>query len=337
MRINANYDIMIQKEGVSMATIEQVKALMRMHFEENDEKFKSIALQIAAHEAKIGHTASAREIKDLIQNPKYAIKRKLTRYPDKCEMLGQKLSDAKLSELILSENLETKVKRIITEYRKKELLRKNGLKNRSKVMLAGAPGTGKTMTASVLANELGLPLYVIRIEKLVTKYMGETSIKLRQVFDYMEEIQGIYLFDEFDAIGSDRSLDNDVGEMRRILNSFLQYLENDDSYSIIIAATNNPQILDKALFRRFDDVLDYALPDEEQIKRIIVGKLEGLASLDIFERQVYEYAIGLCHADIVKACEEAVKYSLIYDEKISKELLISYIQDRKGLYKYKEA
>lgn len=320
-----------------MATIEQVKALMRMHFEENDEKFKSIALQIAAHEAKIGHTASAREIKDLVQNPKYVVKRKLTKYPDKCEMLEQELSDARLSELILSSDLEIKVKRIITEYRKKELLRKNGLKNRSKVMLTGAPGTGKTMTASILANELGLPLYVIRVEKLVTKYMGETSLKLRQVFDYMEEIQGIYLFDEFDAIGSDRSLDNDVGEMRRILNSFLKYLENDDSYSIVIAATNNPQILDKALFRRFDDVLDYVLPDEEQIQRIIVRKLEGLASSDIFERQVYECAIGLCHADLVKACEEAVKFSLIYDEKITKELLLSYIQDRKGLYKYKEA
>lgn len=320
-----------------MATIEQVKALIRMHFEGDNEKFKSITLQIAAHEAKIGHTASAREIRDLVQNPKYTAKRNLVRYPDKCEMLEQRFSDTKMSELVLAPNLEQKVNRIIAEYRKKELLRKNGLKNRSKIMLTGNPGTGKTMTASVLSNELGLPLYVVRIEKLMTKYMGETSMKLRQVFDHIEEIKGIYLFDEFDAIGSDRSLDNDVGEMRRILNSFLQYLENDDSYSIILAATNNPQILDKALFRRFDDVLDYMLPDEEQIGRIILAKLEGLASADIFDEKIYQYAAGASHADIVKACEEAVKYSLICDEKITKELVMSNIQDRKALYKYKEA
>ena len=320
-----------------MATIEQVKALMRVHFEGDNERFKSITLQIAAHEAKVGHTASAREIRDLVQNPKYTAKRNLVKYPDKCEMLEQRYSDIKMSELILAQNLEQKVNRIITEYRKKELLRKNGLKNRSKIMLTGNPGTGKTMTASVLSNELGLPLYVVRIEKLMTKYMGETSMKLRQIFDHIEEIKGIYLFDEFDAIGSDRSLDNDVGEMRRILNSFLQYLENDDSYSIILAATNNPQILDKALFRRFDDVLDYMLPDEEQIGRIILAKLEGLASADVFDEQIYQYAAGASHADIVKACEEAVKYSLICDEKITKELVMSYIQDRKALYKYKEA
>lgn len=320
-----------------MATIEQVKALMRMHFEDNDEKFKSIALQIAAHEAKIGHTASAREIKEIVQNPKYSVKRKLVKFSGKYDMLEQKVTNAGIEDLILPEDLEIRVKRIITEYRKKELLRKNGLKNRSKILLTGAPGTGKTMTASVLADELGLPLYVIQIDKLVTKYMGETSVKLRQVFDCIEEIQGVYLFDEFDAIGSDRSLDNDVGEMRRILNSFLQYLENDDSYSIIIAATNNPKLLDKALFRRFDDVMEYRLPDTQQIQRIIENKLEGLALKEVFDSQVYECAEGLSHADVVRACEEAIKYSLINDADVGKVTILSYIQDRKSLYKYKEA
>ena len=232
-----------------MATAEQLKALIRAHFDDDSEKFKTVALQIAAHEAKVGHTSCAGEIKSLVQNAKNS-KKKIMPFAKQLDTLEQRENYVDMLDIVLSESLESKVARIINEFRKKEILRKNGLKNRSKILLTGEPGTGKTMTASVIANEVNLPLYVIQIDKLVTKYMGETSVKLRQVFDYIEDYPGVYLFDEFDAIGSDRSMDNDVGEMRRILNSFLQYLENEDSFSIIIAATNNPGILDNALFRR---------------------------------------------------------------------------------------
>jgi len=111
------------------------------------------------------------------------------------------------------------------------------------------------MTAKVLAYELKLPLYTIQGDRLVTKFMGETSAKLRQIFDFLQVNLGVFLFDEFDAIGGKRTMENDVGEMRRVLNSFLNFIEQDTSDSIVIAATNNPQLLDQALFRRFDDVL----------------------------------------------------------------------------------
>ncbi len=320
-----------------MATIEQIKALVRAHLENNNEKFKAIVLQIAAHEAKIGHTSSARELKEIIQDPKYYTNNKIIKLKTKHDILEQRYPDFTLLDLVVSEELEFKIKRIIKEYKQMALLRKNGLKNRSKILLVGKPGTGKTMTASVISCELNLPLFIIPIDRLISKYMGETSVKLRQVFEQISEIRGVYLFDEFDAIGSDRSFDNDVGEMRRILNSFLQYLEEDDSYSIIIAATNNPFLLDNALFRRFDDVLEYKNPDISQIERLFKMKLKGIASDEIFSEEIYNAAEGLNHADITKVCEDSIKYSILEGKEIKKNIILTYIQDRKDFYRYKEA
>lgn len=320
-----------------MATIEQVKALLRSHFENDNEKFKTISLQIAAHEAKMGHTSSARDIRDIVQSPKYSAKNNIIKLNNRIDILEEKISDFELRDLVVTEVLNEKIERVIKEYEKKELLRKNGLKNRSKFLITGEPGTGKTMTASVIANELGLSLYMIQLDKLITKYMGETSVKLRQVFEFINEVNAVYLFDEFDAIGSDRSLDNDVGEMRRILNSFLQYLENDDSYSIIIAATNNPNILDKALFRRFDDVLEYKLPDEEQIIKLYKKKLKGIAPNNVFADEIFKTSIGLNHSDIVKVCEDTIKESILEDKEITKDVMLKLIKERKELYLYKEA
>ncbi|QUC03080.1 AAA family ATPase [Atopobium sp. oral taxon 416] len=128
------------------------------------------------------------------------------------------------------------------------------------------------MTASVIAAELGMPLFIVQTDKLITKYLGETSSRLRQIFEAIASNRAVYLFDEFDAIGADRSRDNEVGEMRRILNSFLQFIEADTSESIIIAATNNRKMLDQALFRRFDDVMHYELPTTREVKRIVANR-----------------------------------------------------------------
>ena len=167
--------------------------------------------------------------------------------------------------------------------------------------------------------------------------MGETSVKLRQIFESIENNIGVYFFDEFDAIGTDRSMDNEVGEMRRILNSFLQFFEQDSSQSIIIAATNNHRLLDQALFRRFDDVLHYTLPSGSEIESLFKYRLSVFQKGFKPTKRLIEKSKILSQAELVKICDDAIKDSILYDRKITEEQLLNLVDERSGIYSNKEA
>ena len=319
-----------------MATAEQMKSLVKAYADCNDEKFKTVVLQIAAHEARLGHDNLARELKKQIDR----VGRKranIVQLTSTNPMLSLSMPSHDLSELIVSEDIGDKIQRILNEYRNRNKLISYGLTNRRKILIEGNPGTGKTLTASIIASELSLPLYTVQMDKLVTKFMGETSAKLRQVFDSIESNVGVYLFDEFDAIGADRSLDNEVGEMRRILNSFLQFIEQDGSESIIIAATNNQKLLDQALFRRFDDVLHYTLPTQIEIKRLLEYKIKSYDEYFMIPRNVIKAAEGLSHAEIARVCDDAIKNSILNDEPITDKMMVSLLNERQNVYSCKEA
>ena len=315
-----------------MATAEQVKCLVKAYANHDDEKFTTVALQIAAHEARVGHDAVARDLKkeiDLISKKKpetYRIE------PVNPLFLFSSPSVRK-NDLIVSADLATRIERVLIEFRNRRKLQSYGYANRRKLLLEGVPGTGKTLTASVIASELGLPLYTVQMDKLVSKFMGETSSKLRQVFDAMYTDEGVYFFDEFDAIGSDRSFDNEVGEMRRILNSFLQFIEMDSSDSIIISATNNQKLLDKALFRRFDDVLHYDLPTRGEISKLYEYKLGCIARYVMVSERLIDESWGLSNAEIVRVLDDAIKSSILHENQIKEQEIIELLKDRHLLYK----
>ena len=167
---------------------------------------------------------------------------------------------------------------------------------------------------------------------MVTKYMGETSAKLRQVFDLIEQKQGIYLFDEFDAIGGERSRDNDVGEMRRVLNSFLQFIERDNSDSLIIAITNNKQLLDQALFRRFDDVILYHLPSINEKRDLLKNRLAQFSKIINID-DLLPNITGLSHAEISLACIDAIKETVLNEkQQMNNDLILKAIKDRNAAY-----
>ena len=186
------------------------------------------------------------------------------------------------------------------------------------------------MTAAALAGELHFPLFTILLEGVITKFMGETAAKLRMIFQAMTVEKGVYLFDEFDALGARRTQTNDVGEIRRVLNSFLQLLEKDDSESIVIAATNHPDLLDKALFRRFDDVLVYDLPDEKTAVKIMEARLAQFDVNRVDWQKVSENVSGLSQGELVRASDEAAKHTVLQGTtNIATEDLLLAVHERK--------
>ena len=315
-----------------MATANQLKTLVRSHFEDNNEKFNTVALQIAAHEARLGHINLANDIRKIIETSKNNRPKLKNIDPNLQGLFLEIYPQVRLSDLVVAPQIKERIVRIIKEFTSKEKLLKHNLENRRKIMLSGHPGTGKTMTASIIANELHLPIYVVLVDKIVTKYMGETSAKLRQIFDFIEAVPAVYLFDEFDAIGGQRGKDNDVGEMRRVLNSFLQFIERDHSDSLIIAATNNLELLDQALFRRFDDVIHYQLPSDIEKTQLLKNRLNGNLTKEEIKSLLPELAY-LSHAEINQVCLDVIKTSVIYDIPIAFDLVVKTIKERKSAYK----
>jgi SpoVK/Ycf46/Vps4 family AAA+-type ATPase len=319
-----------------MATADQIKSLIRSYNSDDKEKFYSVALQVAAHEAKRGHASLAHEIRDMLDSRRKEEKQslKVVNFPSELKGLIYPLEPSTpKSALVMERSVSSRIDKVLNEYFQRGKLKAHGLSNRRKLLFVGPPGTGKTMTAEVLANELHLPLNIIQVDRLVTKFMGETSAKLRLIFDHMKHNTGIYFFDEFDAIGGDRNLDNDVGEMRRVLNAFLQFLEQDDSDSFILGATNNPNLLDTALFRRFDDVLTYKLPEEEQRKEIIANVLGTFKSGKFAWSKVLEQSKGLNCSEISSATRDAIKEVILADKnKVSSSTLIEALQHKTNCF-----
>ncbi|MGJ8744814.1 AAA family ATPase [Polaribacter sp.] len=322
-----------------MAAAEQIKSLIRSFSEGDDSRFYATAMQIAAAEARKGHQELAEELKKIIQDSKKSkinegkIKRLAVNPAQKelNDLLEFSRPDDRLKDMVLSMKLNKSIQRVLDEQRQIEKLRQHNLFPRKKLLLTGPPGCGKTMTARVISNELSIPLFVIRLDGLISRYMGESIAKLRLVFDTMKEFRAVYLFDEFDSIGTTRSQGNEVGEIKRVLNSFLLQIEKDDSNSLIIAATNMPENLDDALFRRFDDIITYPLPTEEQIFKYYKRELSKSEVIDDnVLKELSKKSIGLNFSDLEKICQDFLKNIIIYgEEESSLEFLFEVIDSRK--------
>lgn len=314
-----------------MASGDLLKNLFISYKQGNEERFYAIAREIIASELKKKHSVLARDLQRILENgtskPISALSfpsfEKLPQDKERgASLIEIRSVERFLDDIVLSETVMAQVKTIIREYSAKEHLSIYGFHPKRKLLFAGPPGCGKTLCAEIIAGEIGLPILYTRFDAVISSYLGETASNLRRIFDFAAKGTWVIFFDEFDAIGKSRDDPTEHGELKRVVNTFLQLLDSFQSESIFIAATNHEKLLDRALWRRFDDILFLNPPTQEQILQVIKLKLRNFPHSIDYESFVKQM-IGWSHADIERVCTEAMKISILENENKVKDSIFS--------------
>lgn len=220
-------------------------------------------------------------------------------------------------DLIVTEETREKLVSIIMENKSAKNLHAYGFQPETKILLCGPPGTGKTLSARVLSNEIGYPFAYVHFDSVVSSLLGQTATNLRKIFDFIETGKFVTLFDEFDIVGKRRDDPHEHGEVKRVVNNFIQMLDRYAGSSIILAATNHQHILDKAIWRRFDDIIYFDLPDHFRRRQLFEKYLRVMRREErVRPGELAEITSGYSAADISQTCAKALKRSIICGDKI---------------------
>jgi SpoVK/Ycf46/Vps4 family AAA+-type ATPase len=256
---------------------------------------------------------------------------------DFADLVTTEYPDARLSDMSLAPATQVHLERVLYEQRQRELLASRGFAPLRRLLFTGPPGTGKSMTASALAAELSLPLVTIRIEALISKYTGETPVKLQVIFDAMAHPRAVYLFDDFfddfDAIGAWQMAGEAIVDARRILGMFLSFLDDTQPDSLIVAVTNHRSLLDDALLRRFDAVIPYARPDAAQALDLLRQRLAAVNTAAVSWNELGDHVRGLSQAELVHAAESAAKQAVLSgSDSLSTTAIITSLGERRRIH-----
>lgn len=248
-----------------------------------------------------------------------------------CDRVGQKgrefIAEAtpwrELDDLILTNDCRIAVDQLIEEQRRASLLRAHSLDPRHRVLLVGPPGNGKTSLAEAIAHSLSFPFFVVRYEAMIGSYLGETASRLKSVFDYVRTTPCVLFFDEFDAVGKERGDIHETGEIKRVVTSLLMQIDELPSYSVVIAATNHSELLDRAVWRRFQLRLNLPAPGETELRKYFerflasIDRRKGISAGTIVKRldiasyaDAEAFALDVRRRDVMSMNERPLKRTI---------------------------
>lgn len=326
-----------------MARADLMKKLFQSYQQRDDRAFRKAAQEIVDEERRKHHLVVANELQRILRNgsphsedlTSIVSFETLPKDNDRqTPLVHVQYPQRYLQDLVLDQHVRRYIERILLDFREWEVLEANGLAPVRRVLFCGPSGCGKTATAQAIASELSLPLLYIRFDAVVSSLLGETAANLRKVFDFAERGQWIMFFDEFDAIGRSRDDATEHGEIKRVVNSFLQILDNFNGRSLVIAATNFEGSLDPAVWRRFDEVIRFEKPNEAHIRillrQIFVSVRFTQSQIDSLVREL----IGGTHADVERT---ALDIRRILAIRGSDEVLDKDVTDSIERYSYRRS
>lgn len=321
-----------------MARADLLKKLFSSFKREDKESFIKIANEMIEDERKKNHGILADDLKMILSNNNLTAKHSVSAFKvnapkdaDKDASLVEVIYPEKyFSDLITTKEKLAQLEQIILEFNNWDVLISNGVFPARHILFYGPPGCGKTLCAQVIASELGVPMLYVRFDALISSYLGETASNIRKVFDYAKNDSWVIFFDEFDAIGRSRNDVSEHGEIKRVVNAFLQQLDNYKGRSLVIAATNFENSLDYAIWRRFDETLRFDMPTNEEKVALFLVKMRRFNGPSHLFEQYLEKIKAFSHSDIEKVCQIIMKKCILDGRKIYTKNDIEYAVDKQA-------
>lgn len=217
-----------------------------------------------------------------------------------------------LNSLILADGISEQLDELVEEQHRIELLHANGLSPRHRILLAGPPGNGKTTIAEALAFELMVPLIVVRYESLIGSYLGETSGRLKALLDYARTQRCLLFFDEFETLGKERGDTHETGEIKRVVSSLLLQLDDLPDYVVVVAASNHPELLDRAVWRRFQIRLELPAPTRSQLSAFVAGiRQRSKVNFGLADETIAKRLLGQSFSEVEEFCLSVVRRAVL--------------------------